>query len=432
MGADALEKSTENFSRFSGHIFRPFAKATLTAVGAVQTPTGTHISDKHEKTMAGYNNESKRLFAGNLAREVNERDLHNIFGRFGPIVHVAHRGKFGFIEYEYYDDARAGLSADGMMVFGQPMRVAYATSPGPRAGGRRGPRFPVLVENFPRSWTWRQLKDFARKVAPPAHADIDRDDQGPFGIVEYKSMDDAAAAVLSLDGSDVEGAPVSVRFERSIRDDGNDYIAQNNLTRDSFAVAADPVPPQHARGRSREPRLPSQRPGEDGGDRFSSAQRAGNDDDDVYRSGEGGRSRSRSRERDYGNVDHQAAQVELAAPAQQPVEDDAAPVDQDAAVVEEAAPVENGGEEVVAEAVEAVVEDVVEEEVVEEAVAEEVVAEEVVEEAVAEEVVAEDVVAEEVDYSKWLVKDLRAELTRRGLTSSGRKAELVERLSSIA
>ena len=364
--------------------------------------------------MAGYNNESKRLFAGNLAREVNERDLHNIFGRFGPIVHVAHRGKFGFIEYEYYDDARAGLSADGMMVFGQPMRVAYATSPGPRAGGRRGPRFPVLVENFPRSWTWRQLKDFARKVAPPAHADIDRDDQGPFGIVEYKSMDDAAAAVLSLDGSDVEGAPVSVRFERSIRDDGNDYIAQNNLTRDSFAVAADPVPPQHARGRSREPRLPSQRPGEDGGDRFSSAQRAGNDDDDVYRSGEGGRSRSRSRERDYGNVDHQAAQVELAAPAQQPV-------DQAAAVVEEAAPVENGGEEVVAEAVEAV-----------EAVVEDVVEEEVVEEAVAEEVVAEEVVAEEVDYSKWLVKDLRAELTRRGLTSSGRKAELVERLSSIA
>ena len=88
-----------------------------------------------------------------------------------------------------------------------------------------GGEFRIQIENIPQTTSWRQLKDFVRAVAVPRHADVFRDDLGPYGVVELASMDDAAAAVLGLDGYLFDGAPVSVRFEKSIRDAGHVWLS---------------------------------------------------------------------------------------------------------------------------------------------------------------------------------------------------------------
>ncbi len=55
----------------------------------------------------------KRLFVGNLTYSVNEKQLWNLFSRYGEVVGVRIiEGKgYGFVEMESYEDARAVRSA---------------------------------------------------------------------------------------------------------------------------------------------------------------------------------------------------------------------------------------------------------------------------------------------------------------------------------
>lgn len=101
---------------------------------------------------------SKKLYVGNLAYDVSEEQLQELFAQFGPVQSVTiisdrftGRSKgFGFVEMENASDADTAItSLNGKDLNERPIKVAEARPQAPRAGGRgrqrgggpgRGPR----------------------------------------------------------------------------------------------------------------------------------------------------------------------------------------------------------------------------------------------------------------------------------------------------
>jgi RNA recognition motif-containing protein len=99
------------------------------------------------------NEEMKKIYVGNLARETTEEGLETAFAAFGPIRSAvvirdretgSSRG-FGFIEMENDEDANAAIAAldqkelDGRVV---TVNEARPRTGGPRRGGGRGDSRP--------------------------------------------------------------------------------------------------------------------------------------------------------------------------------------------------------------------------------------------------------------------------------------------------
>jgi len=198
----------------------------------------------------------KRLFVGGLSYDVRQRDLEDLFGKYGPIKSVSLKSNYGFVEFEDARDAKdAQQGLDGTTL--ERRRIAVEASRGPRdrddrdygrgrddrdsgrdrdydrrgrgydrrddrgyrgrggGGGRFSPPrntdYRVLVENLPSGCSWQDLKDHFRTIGDVCFSDVRRDKNGKeMGIIEYKYYEDMRKAVRELDRSRMRGIVIDV------------------------------------------------------------------------------------------------------------------------------------------------------------------------------------------------------------------------------
>lgn len=157
-----------------------------------------------------------KLVVFNLPEDVRDRDIEDIFSKFGRLRSVAvkpqARGSMAFLEYEDPRDAEdAKERRHGWTFEGERLRVEFSKpkrgdSRGGRAdsrrrggGGDRGGRGPTLrdswyrlkITNMPASASWQDMKDFLRKGGNGAvkFTEITGSGQGVAGFATKEELD---------------------------------------------------------------------------------------------------------------------------------------------------------------------------------------------------------------------------------------------------
>jgi len=160
-----------------------------------------------------------RIYVGNLPPDIRERDIEDLFYKYGKITMIDLKNQkgppFAFVEFDDSRDAsdcvkyRHGYDYDGYI-----LRVEFPRGDGARRGGggfsrgggggrggfggppsRRTP-YRVLVSGLPSSGSWQDLKDHMREAGDVCYADVFKDGTG---VVEFQRRDDMSYAVKKLD-----------------------------------------------------------------------------------------------------------------------------------------------------------------------------------------------------------------------------------------
>lgn len=80
--------------------------------------------------------ENARLFVGRVTPDVRERDLEDLFGKYGRIVNISMKSNYAFVEYDDPRDAKdAARELDGERLLDARLVVEFSR---PRGGGGRG------------------------------------------------------------------------------------------------------------------------------------------------------------------------------------------------------------------------------------------------------------------------------------------------------
>lgn len=183
---------------------------------------------------SGAKNIECRVYVGNLPPDVRQKDVEELFEKFGKISYIdlkSHKGPpFAFLEYEDKRDADDAIRArDGYDYDGYRLRVEHPKGNGPyvpgqsngRDGGagRRGPvgrrsNFRVIVSGLPMSASWQDVKDHMREAGDVCYADVFRDGSGT-GVVEFMRNDDMQYALRKLNDTKLrshEGETAHIRI----------------------------------------------------------------------------------------------------------------------------------------------------------------------------------------------------------------------------
>eukprot|EP00898_Chlorokybus_atmophyticus_P007888 jgi/Chlat1/80/Chrsp1S00210 len=170
---------------------------------------------------------SRTIYVGNLPGDVREREIEDLFYKYGRIIEIDLKlpprpPGYCFIEFEDPRDAEDAIRGrDGYDFDGNKLRVELAHG-GSRGGGGghgdgyRGDRFNsgrvggisrhsefrVIVSNLPPSASWQDLKDHMRKAGDVCFAQVFKDGAGMAGIVDYNTAEDMKYAVKKLDDSE--------------------------------------------------------------------------------------------------------------------------------------------------------------------------------------------------------------------------------------
>lgn len=184
-----------------------------------------------------------RIYVGNLPPDIRDRDVEDLFTKYGKITFVdvkARKGPpFAFVEFEDRRDAEDAVRGrDGYYYDGYRLRVEFPKGKGPRGVGGRllwddggdDPYFDprrgggdrdrrddrgggggflgrgappgrrtghrCLVTGLPPSGSWQDLKDHMREAGDVTYADVFRDGSG---VVEFQRYDDMKYAIKKLD-----------------------------------------------------------------------------------------------------------------------------------------------------------------------------------------------------------------------------------------
>ncbi|OZC11587.1 hypothetical protein X798_01447 [Onchocerca flexuosa] len=197
-----------------------------------------------ETSMAG--RRDCRVYIGNLPPDIRQRDLEDLFYKYGHInfidVKLTRGAPFAFIEFDDPRDARDAIRGrDGYELDGCRIRVEMTRGVGPRGpGGRplygpdrgerdrrppppRGPPrrsgYRVLVTGLPVTGSWQDLKDHMREAGDICYADVFKDGTG---VVEYTRQDDMKYAIKKLDDTKFkshEGETSYIRVKEAAIDD---------------------------------------------------------------------------------------------------------------------------------------------------------------------------------------------------------------------
>ncbi|KAH9621317.1 hypothetical protein KSS87_006008 [Heliosperma pusillum] len=162
---------------------------------------------------------SKRtLYVGNLPGDIREREVEDLFYKYGPIAHIELKipprpPGYAFVEFEEARDALDAIDGrDGYDFDGHRLRVELAH--GGRghsastdrhssfSGGRRGvskhTEYRVLITGLPNSASWQDLKDHMRKAGDVCFSQVFREGGGTTGIVDYTNYEDMKNAVYFM------------------------------------------------------------------------------------------------------------------------------------------------------------------------------------------------------------------------------------------
>ncbi|CDI80200.1 splicing factor, putative [Eimeria acervulina] len=201
---------------------------------------------------------SERLYVGNLPYDVTEREVDDLFYKFGRIrdIEVKRSRKndtsFAFVVFDdKYSVDDAIERRDGMRYGDMCLRVERG---GERRGGRGGgdggsygpPRrsaFRVRVHGLPPTASWQDLKDHMRKAGDVGFASV----ENRVGIVEYPTREEMEYAIKRLDRSEFCNIfhRAQIRVERDYGSAGEEEYERGGRRSRSYS---------ERRNRSRSPR----------------------------------------------------------------------------------------------------------------------------------------------------------------------------------
>jgi len=160
-----------------------------------------------------------RIFVGNLPIDIKERELDDLFYKFGRIRRIdiktpSRPPAYAFIEYDDKRDAEDAVDRrDGYKFGGDRLRVEF--SKGRDSSRDRGGRdrdrdrdrgrerkyseYAVVITNLPRC-SWQDLKDYMRKAGFVSRADVDN--ATGEGICDYTNREDMENALDTLDDTE--------------------------------------------------------------------------------------------------------------------------------------------------------------------------------------------------------------------------------------
>ncbi|OAY49517.1 serine/arginine-rich-splicing factor SR34 [Manihot esculenta] len=169
---------------------------------------------------------SRTLYVGNLPGDIREREVEDLFYKYGPIAHIDLKipprpPGYAFVEFEEARDAEDAIRGrDGYDFDGHRLRVELAHggrghsssdrhssySGGRGRGVSRRSEYRVLVTGLPSSASWQDLKDHMRRAGDVCFSQVFRDGSGTTGIVDYTNYEDMKAAIKKLDDSEFRNA----------------------------------------------------------------------------------------------------------------------------------------------------------------------------------------------------------------------------------
>ncbi|KAL0876211.1 hypothetical protein Bca101_025916 [Brassica carinata] len=178
---------------------------------------------------------SRSIYVGNLPGDIRESEIEDLFYKYGRIVDIELKVPprppcYCFIEFEHPRDAKDAVDGrDGYNFDGCRLRVelshggrgqssgdrrgGYGGGGGYRGGGGGGggsarfgvsrhSEFRVIVRGLPSSASWQDLKDHMRKAGDVCFAEVTRDRDGAYGVVDYTNYDDMKYAIRKLDDTE--------------------------------------------------------------------------------------------------------------------------------------------------------------------------------------------------------------------------------------
>ncbi|KAL7125631.1 hypothetical protein ABFS83_14G130000 [Erythranthe nasuta] len=210
---------------------------------------------------------SRTLYVGNLPGDIREREVEDLFYKYGEIVHVDLKMPprppgYAFVEFEEARDAEDAIRGrDGYDFDGNRLRVelahggrgnssttdrhsSFSGSRGPRGGVSKRSEYRVLITGLPHSASWQDLKDHMRRAGDVCFSQVFHEGSGKTGIVDYTNYDDMKYAVKKLDDSEFKNA-----FSRA-RVHVKEYDSSHSRSR-SRSRSLSPYPKGRSNGRSR-------------------------------------------------------------------------------------------------------------------------------------------------------------------------------------
>lgn len=182
---------------------------------------------------------NSRVYVGNLPPDVRERDLEDVFRKYGRMQHCDLRTNkgppFAFVDFEDKRDAEDAVHGrDGYDLDGYKIRVEFPRalrgdrdgrggnrygdrngSGGGGGGGRGGygdrrfggdrrggganlrrSKYRVIISGLPPSGSWQDLKDHLREAGDVCYADVSKDGSG---VAEFMRYEDMKYAIKKLD-----------------------------------------------------------------------------------------------------------------------------------------------------------------------------------------------------------------------------------------
>ncbi|KAL3517443.1 hypothetical protein ACH5RR_020032 [Cinchona calisaya] len=213
---------------------------------------------------------SRTLYVGNLPGDIREREVEDLFYKYGPIAHVDLKipprpPGYAFVEFEESRDAEDAIRGrDGYDFDGHRLRVELAhggrghssstdrysnhsSGRGPRGGVSRRSDYRVLVTGLPPSASWQDLKDHMRRAGDVCFSQVFREGSGTTGIVDYTNYDDMKYSIRKLDESEFRNS-----FSRStIRVKEYDSSRSRSRSRSNSRGKSVSRSPSNSRSRSR-------------------------------------------------------------------------------------------------------------------------------------------------------------------------------------
>ncbi|KAM7481623.1 hypothetical protein LguiB_006206 [Lonicera macranthoides] len=166
---------------------------------------------------------SRTIYVGNLPGDIREREVEDLFYKYGPIVEIDLKipprpPGYAFVEFEDRRDAEDAIHGrDGYKFDGHRLRVelahggrgsssvdhysSYSSGGGSRGGVSRRSDYRVMVTGLPSSASWQDLKDHMRRAGDVCFSQVFRDRDGMRGIVDYTNYDDMKYAIRKLNDS---------------------------------------------------------------------------------------------------------------------------------------------------------------------------------------------------------------------------------------
>ncbi|KAJ6874502.1 serine/arginine-rich splicing factor SR34A-like [Populus alba x Populus x berolinensis] len=144
---------------------------------------------------------SRTIYVGNLPADIRESEIEDLFYKYGRILDVELKIPprppcYCFVEVELAHGGRGPSSNDRRGGYGG------GGGSGGRFGISRHSEFRVIVRGLPSSASWQDLKDHMRKAGDVCFAEVSRDSDGTFGVVDYTNHEDMKYAIRKLDDTE--------------------------------------------------------------------------------------------------------------------------------------------------------------------------------------------------------------------------------------